>query len=111
MLTDLQRIEHMIENAELLLNFAANLTEAEFASSVEKQYAIKFAFVMLGEDAACISEDFKIKHPDIPWQTIKRMRNTVAHDYSKTDESIIWDTVTRDIELLRQQLLQTKSIG
>ena len=43
MLTDLQRIEHMIENAELLLSFSTDITEAEYASSVEKQYAMKFA--------------------------------------------------------------------
>ena len=67
MLTDLQRIEHMIENAELLISFAANLTETEYASSVEKQYAMKFAFVMLGEDAALISNELKLKYPNIPW--------------------------------------------
>ena len=60
MLTDLQRIEHMIENAELLLSFSTDITEAEYASSVEKQYAMKFAFVMLGEDAASISEELKL---------------------------------------------------
>ena len=75
MLTDLQRIEHMIENAELLLSFSIDTTEAEYASSVEKQYAMKFAFVMLGEDAASISEELKLKYPSIPWQSIKGMRN------------------------------------
>ena len=75
MLTDLQRIEHMIENAELLLSFSTDITEAEYASSVEKQYAMKFAFVMLGEDAASISEELKLKYPSIPWQSIKGMRN------------------------------------
>ena len=37
------------------------------------------------------------------------MRNTVAHDYLKTEEKVIWETVQRDIGLLRQQLLQVKS--
>ena len=86
MLTDLERIEHMIENAELLLQFAANVTEEEYASSLEKQYAFKFAFVMLGEDAASISDELKLKYPDIPWHKIKGMRNTVAHNYNKTEE-------------------------
>ena len=36
MLTDLQRIEHMIENADLLLRFSSDLTEAEYAASLEK---------------------------------------------------------------------------
>ena len=109
MLTDLQRIEHMIENAELVLSFIANLTEAEYASSVEKQYAMKFAFVMLGEDAASLSNELKQKYPSIPWQRIKGMRNMVAHDYSKTEEEIIWSTASTDMEPLRQQLLQIKS--
>ena len=109
MLTDLQRIEHMIENADLLLRFSSDLTEAEYAASLEKQYAMKFAFVMLGEDAAMISEEVLKKHPDIPWRKIKGLRNIVAHAYNKTDAEIIWGTVSKDIEPLRKQLLQIKS--
>ena len=109
MLTDLQRIEHMIEAADSLLQFAANLTAAEYAASLEKQYAMKFAFVMLGEDAARISEEIQRMHPDIPWREIKGLRNIVAHAYDKTDDEIIWETVRRDIEPLRQRLLRIKS--
>jgi len=98
MLTDLQRIEHMIETADLLLRFSSNLTEAEYAASLEKQYAMKFAFVMLGEDAARISEEVQKKHPDIPWREIKGLRNIVAHAYNKTDGEVIWETASNDIE-------------
>ncbi len=56
----------MIENADLLLQFAANLSKEEYALSVEKQYAMKFAFVMLGEDAGAISDELKRKYPVIP---------------------------------------------
>ena len=109
MLTDLQRIEHMIETVDSLLRFSANLTMAEYAASLEKQYAVKFAFVMLGEDAARISDDIQNKYPDIPWREIKGLRNIVAHAYNKTDDGIIWGTVTNDIAPLRQRLLQIES--
>ena len=109
MLTDLQRIEHMIETADSLLQFSANLTLVEYAASLEKQYAVKFAFVMLGEDAARISDDIQNKYPDIPWRNIKGLRNIVAHAYNKTDDEIIWGTVTNDIEPLRKRLLQIKT--
>ena len=109
MLTDLQRIEHMIESVDSLLQFSANLTIAEYSVSLEKQYAVKFAFVMLGEDAAQISDEIQSKYPDIPWRKIKGLRNIVAHAYNKTDDEIIWGTVTNDIEPLRQSLLQIKS--
>ena len=109
MLTDLQRIEHMIENVDSLLQFSANLTIAEYSVSLEKQYAVKFAFVMLGEDAAQISDEIQSKYPAIPWRKIKGLRNIVAHAYNKTDDEIIWGTVTNDIEPLRKSLLQIKS--
>ena len=109
MLTDLQRIEHMIDTVDSLLLFSANLTIAGYAASLEKQYAVKFAFVMLGEDAARISDEIQSKYPDIPWRKIKGLRNIVAHAYNKTDDEIIWGTVTNDIEPLRQSLLKIKS--
>ena len=108
MLTDLQRIEHMIEAAELLLRFTSNLTVTEYLASEEKQYAVKFAFIMLGEDAATVSEELKLKYSDIPWGEIKGMRNIVAHNYIKADEMLIWEAVSRKIEPLRQRLLQIK---
>ena len=64
---------------------------------------------MLGEDAARISDDIQNKYSDIPWREIKGLRNIVAHAYNKTDDEIIWGTVTKDIEPLRQRLLQVKS--
>jgi len=109
MLTDLQRIEHMIETTDSLMRFVSNITEAEYSASVEKQYAVKFAFVMLGEDAALISDTLKSKYPDVPWRDIKGMRNTVAHDYCKTDDNIVWETIKTDIAPLRQRLLQIKA--
>ncbi len=64
---------------------------------------------MLGEDAASISDAIKLKYPTIPWRNIIGMRNMVAHHYNKTEEEIIWDTATTDMEPLRQQLLQIQS--
>ena len=109
MLTDLQRIEHMIVMADSLLQFSANLTAAEYAASLEKQYAAKFAFIMLGEDAARISKEIQEKYPDIPRREIKGLRNTMAHAYNKADDEIIWETMTKDIAPLRQHLLRIKS--
>mgnify|MGYP004443166589 CR=1 FL=1 len=64
---------------------------------------------MLGEDAALISDELKAKFPDVPWRQIKNMRNTVAHDYNKTDEEIIWETIITNIEPLRQRLIQIRA--
>ena len=60
---------------------------------------------MLGEDAAMLSDELKSAHAEIPWRQIKATRNTVAHDYNKTDDDILWNTVAYDIAPLREALL------
>lgn len=106
MLTDNERIQHMLEVAENIIQIASSVTEVEYASSIEKQFAIKFGFVMLGEDAAQISEDTRKRFPNIPWKVIKGMRNIVVHDYCKTDEAVIWETAVGDMLDLRNKLAE-----
>ena len=106
MLTDLQRIEHMLEISEQLVAIASSTTAEQYATSVEKQFAIKFGFVMLGEDAAQISEKTKERFPHVPWRVMRGMRNIVVHDYCKTDEKVIWATAAEDLKGLITQLTE-----
>lgn len=104
MLTDLERVEHMLDVADSLLQIASSATAEQYAASVEKQFAVKFAFVMLGEDAAQISQTARERFPDIPWRVMRGMRNIVVHDYCKTEESVIWATAVGDVRDLRSKL-------
>ena len=106
MLTDLQRIEHMLEVAGQLVKIASATTAEQYAASVEKQFAVKFGFVMLGEDAAQISETIKVRFPDFPWRVMRGMRNIVVHDYCKTDESVVWETAVGDMKGLLAKLTE-----
>ena len=81
---------------------------SDYSASVEKQYAVKYALIMLGEDAALISDAVKNQFPDIPWRSIRGMRNLIAHDYVKTDDEIVFQTVGADIAPLRKQLIAVK---
>ena len=104
MLTDMERIQHMLEVADRLIHIATSVTEEQYAASFEKQFALKFGFVMLGEDAAQISDEIRQRFPDVPWRIMKGMRNIVVHDYCKTDETVIWTTVVGDMHKLRVKL-------
>ena len=63
---------------------------------------------MLGEDAASISDAVKDRFPNIPWRSIRGMRNMIAHDYVKTDDEIVFQTAITDIAPLREQLIAIK---
>ncbi len=44
---------------------------------------------------------FAAEHPQIPWRSIKNMRNRLAHVYFDIDLEVVWGSATRWIpELL-----------
>jgi uncharacterized protein with HEPN domain len=59
---------------------------------------------MIGEPSRSVSEAFRQKHPEIPWELISGTRNRLAHGYIDVDLDIIWSIVTKDLPPLSRQL-------
>ena len=59
---------------------------------------------IIGEAARSIPDDFKVQHPDIPWDEMIGMRNKVIHEYFGVDHEIVWKTVTDDLPTLKKML-------
>ncbi|HEX2866049.1 MAG TPA: DUF86 domain-containing protein [Ignavibacteriales bacterium] len=60
----------------------------------------------IGEAAGKLSENLKQKYPSIPWRDIISMRNFIVHQYFGVDLEEIWNTVTHDIPVLKNNLNQ-----
>lgn len=60
-----------------------------------------FCILQIGELVTHFSDDFISNHSEIPWRQIKAMRNIIAHNYSKMDTEVTWETMKSKIpELL-----------
>ena len=59
--------------------------------------------IQIGELAGQLSDDFKSERREVPWRLIKDMRNIFAHDYSRVDNEIVWDTLKRSIPDLQDK--------
>ena len=68
------------------------------------QLAIDMCIFQLTELSIHLDEEFKLNHLDIPWAQIKGMRNIHAHEYDKIDRNIIWNTINKDVEGLKDKL-------
>ena len=60
--------------------------------------------IQIGELVSRLSEETMEKNRKIPWRAIKAMRNLHAHDYENVDLEIVWNTLTEDIPVLKEQL-------
>ena len=68
------------------------------------QYAVNMCIFQIGELASHLSDEFRSETAHIPWRLIRATRNLFAHNYEKAESQLMWQTITEDIPLLKQQL-------
>lgn len=67
----------------------------------------------MGEAAAQLSDELKVRFPDIPWQQPTRLRNRIVHGYWSIDLSVLHATAqdqlpafAADVEQIMAAVLQ-----
>jgi uncharacterized protein with HEPN domain len=64
------------------------------------------SLIVIGEAASKIMDrhpKFADEHPDLPWRSMRNMRNRVAHGYYDINLEIVWNTVQTGLpDLLRR---------
>ena len=66
-------------------------------------------FIIIGEAVKNIYEEVRENHPDVPWKEIMAMRNILVHEYWGIDESVVWNTIKKDLPELKEILLRIKN--
>ena len=80
-------------------------TREDFEASSMCVEATVFNLMQIGELAKqSLSDEAKKEITTIPWQQIYGLRNRIVHEYSGVNMQIVWDTVSTDIPLLREEL-------
>lgn len=64
--------------------------------------AVMFRLIQLIENIRHISNEFKEEHPSIPWGDIVGFRNGVVHEYGRTDYTIVFEIIKKDIYELKE---------
>jgi uncharacterized protein with HEPN domain len=76
--------------------------------SLESERIVQLALIQLvqiiGEAAARVSHETRMKFPEIPWPQIIGMRNRLIHGYDVIDYGLLWDTIRHDLPDLVAQI-------
>ena len=61
---------------------------------------------IVGEATKHLSEDVRVRHPDVPWRRIAGLRDVLIHDYMGVDLEAVWQVTQKNIPQLKEQLIK-----
>lgn len=64
--------------------------------------AAESIIIKIGENVARLGEATTAANRQVPWSSIKRMRDRRAHHYEATDYDAVWATISVDLPRVRE---------
>lgn len=101
---DRDRLEHIVEAIDRILEFATNRTKEEVEADNLKYYGIVKNIEIIGEATYKLTHAFCRQHPETPWEFIAKMRHVLVHDYYQIDSEQVWNVIQKDLSPLRKQV-------
>lgn len=94
---DLYYIQKITEDLSFIVKHTNNISLEELNENEVLLDSMLFRLIQISENAKRLSDDYKTKHSQIPWNAIYGLRNRIVHDYGNVDLSVIHSTLTKDI--------------
>ena len=105
MKSDRVYLDHILECIGWIERFTAEGRDAFFKDR-KTQSAVLRELQTLAESTERLSEEFKSRHPQIPWRNIAGFRNILVHDYLGIKLDRVWEIIDVDLRSLKARLSQ-----
>ena len=90
-------VKDIIEAMDKIEEFIGDITFEAFKTDDKTSSAVLRKLEIIGEAAKHISDNIRIKYPQIPWKEMAGMRDKLIHSYSKVDYKLVWMTIKERI--------------
>jgi len=97
---------HILDAIARIEQYTRGLGKKQFVKNQLVQDAVIRQIEIIGEAAKQVSPQFREKHAFVPWAKMAGMRDKLIHAYLGVDLEAVWDTVERDLPLLKTQVAE-----
>jgi uncharacterized protein with HEPN domain len=95
-------LRDILDSALTIRTYLDGVSRETFMAGMEKQDAVLRRFEIIGEAASRLSPETQALFPNLPFRSMRGMRNIIAHDYGDVDLDQVWKTATTDLpDLIR----------
>lgn len=107
-------LDHMQQAATDACSFVEGLDKDDFLADKRTQQAVIMSLIIIGEAATKLMDayaEFAKEHQEVPWRSMRGMRNRIAHGYFEINLDVVWDTVQTALPQLLEQLSAVRKIA
>ena len=100
-------LDHIQQAATDARSFVEGLAKDDFLADKRTQQAVIMSLIIIGEAATKVMDsyaEFTQAHADVPWRSMRNMRNRMAHGYFAINLDVVWDTTQQWLPDLLEQL-------
>lgn len=97
-------LKHILDAIFRIEEYVKDVEYDEFMDNHLIQDGVIRQIEIIGEATKRLSEHITEKHQDIPWKDIAGMRDKLIHNYLGVDLDAVWETVEKDIPILKNKL-------
>ncbi len=90
-------MQDMLTAARKIERYVRDSTFEGFCQNELIQDAVIRQLTIIGEAASHVPEEISAMAPEIPWRSIRGLRNVVIHEYFGINLRVLWKTTTRNI--------------
>ena len=101
-------LDHILQSIELIEDYTKDITKEEFINTDFIQEAVIRRIKIISESVKNMPSDFKDKYPEIPWETIANVRNTLEN--GDCDLEAVCETVKNEIPVLKTEVLKMNEV-
>ena len=104
----IQRIDGILKHIDYVQKEINNVSFEDFSNGHLLPEAICFSIAQIGERLNKLEELLSERYPHLPWKEARKMRNIIVHDYDEVNFEEVYITATKDLPVLKKELLNIK---
>ena len=96
----------ILKTSSLVVEYVKSLSFEEFEKDTMRFLAVSRLLEIIGEATKNLSNDFKLKYPNVPWKKMAGLRDVIIHDYQELNREMIFKIASQDIPKLLAELVK-----